>query len=406
MQPVPCKRTALYLNRSGSTALLDIKIVIFSPQSPGKGEKLENLRNYSERVRKTFAFIVKHGGSSSRWRSLCFGTDIFASCSAAVDLLSKAGLSSLESLEIVFMGPWQGHPEDDKMFLDAYRGKSSSKLLFAEPPPQLGSVRLEGVINSHLFGDISRPQLAGLTDIYISFSGRHPGINHIHSMLAASPRLTKLCFNSGDTDPDEDGPNAVQALDTPKVHMPTLKTLSFLSISSPVWVLNHLLTLDAPNMTTFKLTFGEEPEEWFNGGRGAIRHLISYIATSGPVGTKRTPRPLFPSLTHITFSNSERFQEDLEMFLAGYPKIDSLALPECPTLQPLVKATLGLANLKVGIKEVTELKDFLLARREAGVPLRTVQVARSRLGGPIDASVLKELEELVEFSLVDELEED
>ncbi|CAE6429479.1 unnamed protein product [Rhizoctonia solani] len=388
MQPVPCKRTALYLNRSGSTALLDIKIVIFSPQSPGKGEKLENLRNYSERVRKTFAFIVKHGGSSSRWRSLCFGTDIFASCSAAVDLLSKAGLSSLESLEIVFMGPWQGHPEDDKMFLDAYRGKSSSKLLFAEPPPQLGSVRLEGVINSHLFGDISRPQLAGLTDIYISFSGRHPGINHIHSMLAASPRLTKLCFNSGDTDPDEDG-DTTTANTSPssKITLSHLQSLNFMHMINPVWNLSVVQMFKAPTLENLELSFWIDPD----GSQLLVEYISNQLTQSSPY---------FPAtLNEISFFTVMGGNPDPEPLLRAYPNITTLkagsitALLKRPWLVP------NLVNLEAIIYDTSELKNLVLGRCGDGLPLKTVEARWFGNDGALSPDDRKQIEKMVELTV-------
>ncbi|CAE6429494.1 unnamed protein product [Rhizoctonia solani] len=374
----------LFLSRSGVSPL-DISVYM--------GKSIEDVDDETvsqSTARDIYCFLRRHC-SPSRWKSFRLEINHIYSFSilATWPFTNKSTFPSLQSLDLNFTGsfPLGDHGTSLEEFL------YNMRLEFSEPQAQLRFLKIRGLLSPHIFGTSFHRQLPGLVNLELHFSGKEDEWYTHRSDMPAARLLSP-------------GPNAVQALDTPKVHMPTLKTLSFLSISSPVWVLNHLLTLDAPNMTTFKLTLGEEPEEWFNGGRRAIRHLISYIATSGPVGTKRTPRPLFPSLTHITFSNSERFQEDMEMFLAGYPKIDSLALPECPTLQPMVKSALGLANLKVGIKEVTELKDFLLARREAGVPLRTVQVARSRLGGPIDASVLNELEELVQFSLVDELEED
>ncbi|KAL5640486.1 hypothetical protein ACGC1H_007662 [Rhizoctonia solani] len=300
-------------------------------------------------------FLQRHC-SPSRWKS--FRLEVNHSRAfyilATWPFTHKSTFPSLQSLDLNFTGSFpldiQGVPRHD------------TYLEFSEPQAQLRFLKIRGLFSPHIFGTTFHKQLTSLVNLELHFAGQYEWYGHRWD----SPAARMLSE-------DPTSPNGVQALDAPKVHIPTLKTLSFLLISSPIWVLDHLLTLDAPNVTNFKLTFGKEPEVEINGGRRAIRELISYIATSGPVGAKRAPRPLFPSLVHITFSNSEeRFQEDLEILLAGYPKIDSLALPKCSKLHPLVKAALGLVNLKVGVKEVIELKNFLITRREAGVPLRTV----------------------------------
>ncbi|CAE6445375.1 hypothetical protein ACGC1H_007663 [Rhizoctonia solani] len=388
MQPVPCKRTALYLERSGSTVPLDIEVVIFSPQNPGKGDKLENLSTYAERARKTFAFIIKHGGSSSRWRSLGFGTDIFASCSAAMDFFSRVQLPSLENLEVVSMGPWPGHPEDDKMFTDAHRGKTGSKLLFTKPPPQLRSVRLEGVINSHLFGDISRPQLVGLTDIYISFSGRHPGINHIYSMLAASPRLTKLCFNSGDTYPDGDGDTTTTSTPpSPKITLAHLQSLAFMHMLNPVWNLSILQIFKAPALENLELSFWIDPD----GSQLLVEYISNQLTQSSPY---------FPAtLNVISFFTVMGETPDPEPLLRAYPNITTLKTESITALLKRPWLVPNLVNLEAEIYDTTELKNLVLGRCGDGLPLKTVEARWSGNGGALSPDDREQIERMVELTV-------
>ncbi|KDN36801.1 hypothetical protein RSAG8_10583, partial [Rhizoctonia solani AG-8 WAC10335] len=326
--------------------------------------------------------------SPSRWRTFRLEVNhIYAFYILGTwPFTDKSNFPSLQSLDLIFTGSFSLDPHDTSLGEVLY----NTFLEFSEPQTQLRFLKIQGLLSPHIFGTSFHKQLTGLVQLELQFSGEDEWFTHERNIPAA--RLLSE---------DPTSPDAVKALDTPKVHIPTLTTLSFLAISSPVWVLNHLLTLDAPNVTTFELTFGKEPVKRINGGRKAIRQLFSYIATSSPVGAKRKSKPLFPSLAHITFSSlAEYFQEDLEILLAGYPQINSLALPKCSTLQALVKAAAKLANLKVGVKDVTELREFLVTRREAGMPIRSVQAVRSMLDSPIEPSVLKELEEIVDFSLV------
>ncbi|KAG8690712.1 hypothetical protein FRC11_009628 [Ceratobasidium sp. 423] len=376
----------LFLSRSG-TAPLDINVHMDKPI-----EDYDDESAAEDTAREIHSFLERHC-SPSRWSTFRLEvnhTDAFYIL-GTWPFTHESTFPSLQSLELIFTGTFSLDPHDTSLG----EALHNAYLEFSEPQTQLRFLKIRGLLSPHVFGTSFHKQLTSLVHLELHFSGQDEWYNHGKN-IPATRLLSK----------DPTSSDVVKVLDTPKVHMPMLITLSFLAISSPIWVLNHLLTLDAPKVTTFELTFGKEPLKSINGGREAIRQLISYISTSGPVGAKRKPKSLFPSLVHLTFSSLEEcFQEDLEMLLAGYPQINSLALPKCSTLQPLAKAASELANLKVGFKDVTELQKLLVTRREGGIPLRTVQVVRSVLDCPIEPSVVKEFEALVNFSLVDDVEE-
>ncbi|CAE6440474.1 unnamed protein product [Rhizoctonia solani] len=336
-------------------------------------------------------FLERHF-LSSRW--LTFRLEV--NCIHAFYILAtrsftnKSTFPSLRSLELTFTGYFSLDPDDTCLDENLH----SSHLVFSEPQTQLRFLQIRGLFSPHIFGTSFHQHLTDLVHLELNFSGEYEWYDHKKNTPAA--RLIDM---------DPTSSEVVKALNVPKVHMPMLKTFLCLAISSPVWVLDHLLTLDAPNITTFGLTFGKEPLKRISGGSKAIRQLVSYIITSGPIGATRKTNPLFPSLANLTFSSPEGcFQENVEMLLVGYPEITSLALPKCSALQALVDLAPELVNLKVGVKDVTGLKDLLVKRLEAGIPLKRVQVIRSALGNPIESGALKELEDLVDFSLVDEEE--
>ncbi|KDN36800.1 hypothetical protein RSAG8_10582, partial [Rhizoctonia solani AG-8 WAC10335] len=389
LKPVPCKRTALYLARSGSTVPLDIKIRVMGPQSPGKGDKFQKLQTYVDQTIKTFAFIIKHGGFASRWKSLDFETDIFASCAVAMGLLSKACLSSLESLELAFMGP-SDHPDDMRLFRDAYRGKTKPKLLFSNPPPQLRSIRLEGILNSHLFDDVLQPQLVGLTDIYISFEGWHPGVDHIHSMLAASPRLTKLCFDSGSADPEVGDKTATGVSASSPVVLSDLVSLTFMHITYPVWSLSVLKTFKAPALQNLELSFWIDP--------AASQLLVDYISNQL---TQSSPH--FPvTLAEMSFFTMMGTNPDPEPLLRAYPNIIKLrtgslaALLKRPWLVP------NLATLQAVTQDPLELKNLVIGRCGDSLPLKAVEATWYGNDCALSLDDKEQLERLVRFTVWDQ----
>ncbi|CAE6471783.1 unnamed protein product [Rhizoctonia solani] len=332
-------------------------------------------------------FLQRHC-PPSRWRTFRLETNDMSAffILSTWPFTKKSTFPALQSLDLVFTGSFPLKPRS--------RSISSLPLChhleFAEPQAKLRYLRIQGLLSPYIFGTSFHKQLNSLVHLELRFLGESE--RHLSGSSIPAARLLSE---------DPTSPDVVQALNTPKVHIPTLKTLSFLSVSSPVWVLNHLLTLDAPNLTTFELTFGHEFVKPKASDRKATKQLVSYIATSGPVGADKK-LPLYPSLAHITFSSFEAsFEENLDMLLAGYPTINSLVLPKCSTLRPLFNGASELVDLKVGIKEAMELRDFLVMRREAGMPLQTV---RAMLGNPIEAGLLNELEGLVQFLIVDKLE--
>jgi hypothetical protein len=195
-----------------------------------------------------------------------------------------------------------------------------------------------------------------------------------------------------------------KALEIPKIYMPMLTTLSFSAVSSSIWVLDYLLTLDAPNITAFELTLGKEPLKRMSGGREAIRQLVNYIATTDPFGATMKPKPLFPSLKDLNYSSQgNHSQEDLETLLLGYPQIKSLVLPKCSTLHSLIYLAPELVQLTVRVKDANELRDLLIKRREAGIPLKVVRgILSTNQNVKPSNMTLRELEGLVSFSLVDQ----
>ncbi|CAE6440466.1 unnamed protein product [Rhizoctonia solani] len=383
------KRTELYLTRSGPTVPLDIKIWLIGPKVPKEEGNLEQLEIYAKRIQEILASIVKNGGSVSKWKSLSFRTDIFASCVAIMDFLRPRRFPSLESLEFIFAGPWLNHPDDERMLVETYSNLTTPKLLFTKSPPQLRSIKMEGVMSLHLFGDISRPQFVGLTDIYISFVGFHPDVDHIYSMLEASPRLARLCFNSEgvdlglDTIEDRVIP---RMRSQPQVVLSSLVSLGFIHIVNPVWTISVLKTFRAPVLQKLILSFWDDPD--------GSQLLVDYISNQGTGSS-----PYFPTtINELSFFTMTGEKPDPESLLRAYPNIDAFytgslaALLKRPWLLP------NLRFLSAAIQDVAELKNVVVGRCRDGLPLNEVEL-RWFGDGPLPSEDEEQIGKLVNLTV-------
>ncbi|KAG8726010.1 hypothetical protein FRC11_001026 [Ceratobasidium sp. 423] len=384
----PFQVSELILSRSGGVAPLNVDLCLTKSFRESK-----NPYDCEDEIASALDFIIEHDGSLSRWNRLRIEVDKLEAFYRLCSFFQESSFPALQSLELCYSGslspPGDHRGEISEAVTEAHIG-------FQEPPTQLRSLKLVGLVVPYFFGLSAPPDLSNLEHLELRFAGA-PFETYAFNELPAASLLSSR-------DPDAEYTEE-EALDQPRVLFSSLISFSILNACCAVWVLNQLLTLDAPNVTTFELTISDSIR-YFDNGREATQHLVSYMATSGPVGAGTSPEPLFPSLSHLTYSNSSAAgsQEDLEVLLPTYPQLTSLAIPDCVTLAPLLKQPWlvpGLAKLRVGVKDVTELKELLVSRRNAGIPLQSVHIEQSALGTPIEAESLKELKELVDIVLID-----
>ncbi|KAJ1302943.1 hypothetical protein OPQ81_003238 [Rhizoctonia solani] len=348
--PAPWRFSELCLARAGPTALLDINV----DMGEGFWDATENgtLEELAERAENAFAFILKHGGLPSRWRTFSMVTDVFHAQLAAMKFLAKSRFPSLVLLEMRFTGPYEFDDEDELELGKAIH--SRPKLLFKESPPLLHTTSLEGIPVSYLFGHPSHPQFVGLRHLELRFEGLYPQLADLNKMLAANPNLETLKLDSDTTDE----PVKVDRKKLPKVQLPKLQSLSFVSVASTIWTLQTITMLDVPNLTSFELILGILSHEYHREQVG-IRKLLDYIT-----GATNQENPL-------------GFENDIVAVLAAYPRITKLYLPICPGLSPLLKRPWLVPNLEVlraGVRNLVQLKKVANLRGRARLPLRTVLV--------------------------------
>ncbi|CAE6489747.1 unnamed protein product [Rhizoctonia solani] len=394
-EPVPWRFSELCLARAGPASLLDIEIDMredfWAETEEGTLEEL------AERAEGALAFIVKHGGVPARWKTFWMITDAFLAQLAVIKFFQKSRFPSLISLEMMFEGPDEFDDEDENTLIEEIG--SQPKILFKEPPPQLRSVKLQGVPPPYLFGHPTRPQLAGLTHLVLRLEGLYPSLDDLNKMLAANPNLETLSLNS-----ETIGESIkVGQKKSPKVHLPKLQSLSFISVASSSWTSHTLMMLDVPNVNSFGLILSVGQHSRQVGTRKLLNHIIGD-------GSQATPVPRFPSLRSLTLASEMQlgFEHEIADVLAAYPQLTALTLPICPSLAPLLKRPWlapNLERLKAGVRNLVQLKKVVNSRCKAGLPLRTVLVEYLELEVKVKPSDLAQLRKHVDFAVVHDNDE-
>ncbi|CAE6423596.1 unnamed protein product [Rhizoctonia solani] len=386
----PWHFSKLCLTRAGPTALLDIDLDMREDFWETENGTLDELAELAEHA---FAFIAKHGGVPSRWRSFWMITDVFLAQLAAINLFGESLLPSLVSLEMRFEGPYEFNDEDEFTFEEHI--ESSPKLLFKEPPPQLRFIKLQGVPAPYLFGHPSHPQFVTLAHLDLRFERRYPSLADFSKLLIANPSLESIRLDSGDIEES----TKVDKKRLPKVHLPNLQSLSCVDISSPHWTLHAITMLDVPNLTSFELTLRE-----IHRGQAGTQKLLDHIIGDQ---SQPTPEPRFPSLRSLTLGSEMElgFEHCIATVLAAYPQLTELRLPMCPSLTPLLKRPWLVPNieqLRVGVPNLVQLKKVVNSRCKAGLPLHTVLVDQLELEVKVKPSDRNQLQKYVDFALVND----
>ncbi|CAE6431656.1 unnamed protein product [Rhizoctonia solani] len=156
--------------------------------------------------------------------------------------------------------------------------------------------------------------------------------------------------------------------------------------------------IDAPNVKSFQLYLASNRALETNP-------IVDYIANKN---NATDSGPVFPLLTSLGFFAQWDITSDLRKLLYTHPNITTLILPEFPELTALLEIPClapSLALLSLEVKEFGVLRDLLILRRRACLPLKTVELKRHMGVWAMSPEEQKGLEELVDLVLVDELED-
>ncbi|KAH7339454.1 hypothetical protein B0J17DRAFT_655203 [Rhizoctonia solani] len=388
----PFNLSALYLSRSGSKAPLDIEIRI-TDKHWGYSD------SWTPKAHQALPFIVTHGGKTSRWRSCWIQTNDLPAHLATLKFLLTSDLSILRYLELDYCGP---EYTSRRLESGVYSNFISTGSLFHDPPiPRLQIAVLRSVPNTCLFRNIGFFQLTELTYLELDFCSPLPKLIQLNGLLAACPRLAALFLDSildshfsGEPDqPDE-------PVELPRIRLPMLRSLAlkYALRTTVLWELGILKMIDAPNVQSFQLYLTSNRDFDCNP-------IFDYITRGdGVTGLG----PIFPLLTGLGFFAPWDITADLRRLLSTFTGLTTLVLPEFPELTALMGTPWlapKLTLLSLETKEYEVLRDLIMLRHNAGLPVKTVELKKQTGVWGASPEEQNELEGCVNLVMVEELED-
>ncbi|KAG9081803.1 hypothetical protein FRC07_014411 [Ceratobasidium sp. 392] len=337
-------------------------------------------------TRDALEFIISHGGATSRWQAIIITTDGYDTQLAAANFLASIPLPELWYLELDFT-PSEFDEEYDIALTEATLVKSSP--LFQNPPSKLRTITIKGLPNPFLFGHRNQLHLPGLTHLKLDFVGSSPSLLDVSTMLQITSQLTVLHLTFEFT---ADG--VTHGLDSrvPKIRLQHLRELGLLYIKEAFWPLNFVMVLEAPKLDFLQIGVVE--------CEAGSAEFVEYLADGG---NKTSPRPVFPSVTHLrAWLGEDDPTALLEALLRAHPRTTRLEVPFIPLDALLVKPFLApnLQRLRATGLSGPELKKVVDARLNAGLPLKVVEVDPI-FGRGIRTTDRKYLSSKVEFHFVE-----
>ncbi|KAG8704496.1 hypothetical protein FRC09_003494 [Ceratobasidium sp. 395] len=363
---------ALYLDRCGSTALLDIDLEMtnnFYDEYP------DSVNSITSRAKDAIEFLIQHGAITSRWKSLLIRSRDSQMLYLALEYVHPQSTPALQCLSIEYSP--QVHVIRTIRAENKSENNAPSKLL-----PRLRHVELTALPAGFLF-EQSLPMLAGLTHLKLSCEFKLYSQGKLYDMLSANPQLESLNIGGGIIDEDFEPADR-------RVVLPSLRSLSIASEASCPWTLGIMKMINGPAIEHLKLSYyGYQPDKMVQVIEQIVGHIASEDSTdASPVPTHNpalSHRHAYPALRHLDVSGLHPVHDETKVFRNLFWVLPTITLL---VARASLVAVLGdqpgllphLERIKLIGKPPEGLSRILHRRAEAGYPVKAFEIHEHFLG--------------------------
>ncbi|KAG9119709.1 hypothetical protein FRC07_005123, partial [Ceratobasidium sp. 392] len=157
---------------------------------------LEDYDSYShaDRAAASLNFIVEHGGTPSRWKSLKVWSELPSVMLRVIDFIVDAALDNLHTLELI-------NDVDDLTWIGDLSAEAlvmrdlSQSAMFHRPPPLLQHLGLFGVPSDFFFANPSAPLVSNLTHVELGTVPYLPPLIGLYELFLRNSRLESLALD-------------------------------------------------------------------------------------------------------------------------------------------------------------------------------------------------------------------
>ncbi|QRV97651.1 F-box-like protein [Ceratobasidium sp. AG-Ba] len=376
-QHPPHPLAKLYLARSGKCPLdLDMEM---------KTEYIGDIQPFIpipqvKLARETLDFIVEHGGTLDRWRSLIVHAkvpEVLFEMSSFINIAATPALQFV-SLKWKVNIDWVEAQENNSLLSAEEKLDDSCSLSHGPQRPRIRRVDLDGMPSAFIFRRQS-PFLSNLTRLKLVCAHVLYTIKDLSSLLAANPQLEHLTLDMGVAESRSVGNVKTGPF---QVSLPHLRYWSLNATNAYDWGVFLLQIVDAPDLETFEIhattnsTLHDADPATVSFMRiGRKNGLLMHNGTNPSGVMPPVYGPPFPALKHFILKHVRTAsQRTIRKMLEAYPTVTK-ATVSFPVLFALADNVELLPNLSHLVYSGTRRSGF------AGTMQRFVQ-SRSKPNAP------------------------
>jgi hypothetical protein len=355
-RPPPNQHAALYLSRSGYTALLDIDISMLSRYWKEVKIGTNDWANQATYIPKLLEFLAFHGASTSRLKSLSIQSHQPEPLFKFIDILNAESAPALQCLSLEWR-PYENLMDsiENARTRDIHNLPSDLRSLSGLSLPNLHCVKLLSIPWGFVL-DRPSPLLTGLTSLELTSATYLTTYSKLHELLSANPQLESLVINS------RAGNSLTTDIASHTVQLSSLRNLSIQGGCYIEWVQDVLKMIEAPSLAKFTLSSLASFDE-------RIVNLLRFIS-----------KPLYPALHELDISDIGDGSSEVADMCSSFPSITRLSISYAQAKilcrVPWVLPQLNFISFKYvdRVKSHLDLGDILRRRADAGFPIQVVEL--------------------------------
>ncbi|CAE6476276.1 unnamed protein product [Rhizoctonia solani] len=399
-RPSHCEIAASYLVRAGSTALLDVEIEMRT----GFWDRAEiSPTDWAGQLKYTsnlIEFLVSHGASPGRWRTLSIWARQPEPLFQALAFLHNHATPALQSLALKWASKSMQHVEEIRA-IDSARTSLRYLILPGPLAPDLRYVELTSVPWRFVL-DRSSPLFTGLTSLSLTAATQLNSLTMLANLLSCNPCLQSLHLSSG---PDHMDNAYFSDHPLPCISLPELHSFSVRSAYKSDWILDVLKVVQVPELKKFTLAtelYTDYPGEATGPELMLLNFLSGGNGDAWIDGRTSASKSIYPSLRELDISSVECYSggKTIMTLLSSFPSVTWLSIAnhqiDCLARFPSVLPKLDCLSLNG--HPYPDLGKVLRRRAASGYPIQVVELRghhyweredRDACALPIDVTVIE-----------------
>ncbi|KAG8715555.1 hypothetical protein FRC11_003027 [Ceratobasidium sp. 423] len=384
----PYHLVSLYLERSGSTRLLDIDLEMRKRFWRVVAIETRDWEAQLKKVPYLLKFLISRGATVDRWRSLTVCAKQPEVLYAVIGFVNAQPARALRSLSCRWKVRGYNSDIEELRSLDYPHLFSDSYSFSAPTTPELRYVEFDAIPWGYVFNRPS-PIFTGLKKLTLTSSYAPCSPGNLYKLLTSNPELEELSLGISKRAAHEFQNEIEPGPDDFHVCLPYLRSLSFATSSLTTWVLCVIERIEAPALERLSVSgrFKSSPE-----GTRLADHFMRGLpivagAEAGSDDSSTRTKSIHPLLDELDISKLTMTPvgDPLVGMLSSLTTITKLSVSgnHIRQLRKMPHVLPNLSHVYCSRVSYRQLGDMLRRRANAGSPIQVVHLDQTDFQGAI-----------------------